>query len=206
LDPSPICNVRARRVRRVGGIEEGVVRLGRAVQDVMDAAGPTPDDVVALYRRTVGEVHRYLSKLTAGDRALAEDLTQETYLALVRALPGSGPEVLCLPWLITTARHAFLQRLRAGRREQRRAERARSVVRETAGVDQAAVAADEANRLLRRLPEDQRAAVVLRYVDDLPVAEIARLLGRSVRATESLLARATSTIRRSVAKEAEADV
>jgi RNA polymerase sigma-70 factor, ECF subfamily len=182
------------------------VRRGRTAWDVMDASRPTQADIVACYRETVGAVHRYLSKLTAGDRALAEDLTQETYLALVRAVPHAGPDVLCLPWLMTTARHAFLQRVRSGRREQRRADRARPVVHDAPGVDQAALAADEANRLLRRLPEDQRAALVLRYIDDLAVAEIASLLGRSVRATESLLVRATAGIRHAVAKEAGADV
>ena len=87
----------------------------------MEAAGAPQADVVACYRGTVREVHRYLSKLTAGDRALTEDLAQETYLAMVGALPTSGPGVLCLPWLLTTARHAFLQRLRSGGREQARA-------------------------------------------------------------------------------------
>ena len=171
----------------------------------MDAPGSAPDDVVACYRGTVREVHRYLSKLTAGDRALTEDLTQETYLAMVRALPGTGPSVLALPWLMTTARRAFLQRLRAGGREERRQTRAGSPVLHPVGADQAVIAADEARRLLRTLPTDQRVAIVLRYADELPVAEVARLLGRSVSATESLLARATAALRRAVDEETEAD-
>ena len=40
------------------------------------------------------------------------------------------------------------------------------------------------------VPATQRAALVLRYVDDCTVGQIAETLGRSVRATESLLARA----------------
>ena len=39
-----------------------------------------------------------------------------------------------------------------------------------------------ATEALGELPDDQRAALVLRYVDDQPVAEVARLLGRSVSA------------------------
>jgi RNA polymerase sigma-70 factor (ECF subfamily) len=171
----------------------------------MDAADRTPPDVVVRYRETVREVHRYLSKLTAGDRALTEDLTQETYLAMVRALPRAGPGVLELPWLMTTARHAFLQRLRAEGREDRRQIRGAVSTGSQRGVDHAVVAADEARFLLRSLPADQRAALVLRHVDDLPVAEIARLLGRSVRATESLLARATAGVRRAVDEETDAD-
>jgi DNA-directed RNA polymerase specialized sigma24 family protein len=36
---------------------------------------------------------------------------------------------------------------------------------------------------------------VLKYVDDLPVADVARELGRSVHATESLLARGRASLR-----------
>jgi RNA polymerase sigma-70 factor (ECF subfamily) len=42
--------------------------------------------------------------------------------------------------------------------------------------------------------------LVLRYVDDLSVAEVAREMGRSVHATESLLTRARTALRAVVAK------
>lgn len=48
---------------------------------------------------------------------------------------------------------------------------------------------------LLTLPPLQRAAIGLRYLDDLPVADVARLLGRSVHATESLLARGRDGLR-----------
>jgi hypothetical protein len=61
-------------------------------------------DVVACYQGSVHEVHRYLSKLTAGDRALAEDLTQETYW------PWSAPSLrrglACCPCRGCSARPA----------------------------------------------------------------------------------------------------
>jgi RNA polymerase sigma-70 factor (ECF subfamily) len=174
-------------------------------QDVMGRPGPSPDEVVAFYRATVGEVHRYLSKLTAGDRPLTEDLTQETYAALVGSLRTGRLSELSRPWLMTTARNAFLQRLRSSRREDRRSERVAWGAREPAAVDHVVSSADEAHRLLRALPVDQRTAIVLRYLDDLPVGEIARLIGRSTHATESLLARASANLRRSVGKEEQAD-
>jgi integrase-like protein/sigma-70-like protein len=42
----------------------------------------------------------------------------------------------------------------------------------------------------------QRAALTLRYLDDLPVAEVAAHLGRTLHATETLLARARTALRR----------
>jgi RNA polymerase sigma-70 factor (ECF subfamily) len=50
--------------------------------------------------------------------------------------------------------------------------------------------------ILRSLPASQRAVLVFVVLDDLPVAEAARLLGKSRGATESLLFRARDSFRR----------
>jgi RNA polymerase sigma-70 factor (ECF subfamily) len=51
--------------------------------------------------------------------------------------------------------------------------------------------------VLATLGPHHRAALTLRYLDGLPVAEVARLLDRTVHATEALLVRARSAFRRS---------
>ena len=55
--------------------------------------------------------------------------------------------------------------------------------------------AEAAYAALRCLPAPQRAALTLRYLDGLPVAEVAAHLGRSVHATETLLARSRAALR-----------
>ena len=50
---------------------------------------------------------------------------------------------------------------------------------------------------LAAVPSPQREALALRHLDGLSVPEVARALGRSVEATESLLARARRAFRRS---------
>jgi RNA polymerase sigma factor (sigma-70 family) len=47
----------------------------------------------------------------------------------------------------------------------------------------------------KKLSDVERAALVLRYIDDLPVSAVAAVLGRSPEATESLLARARRHLR-----------
>jgi RNA polymerase sigma factor (sigma-70 family) len=49
--------------------------------------------------------------------------------------------------------------------------------------------------MLDGLTDRERAAIILRYVDDLSVAEVADLMGDSLRATESLLQRAKRKVR-----------
>jgi RNA polymerase sigma-70 factor (ECF subfamily) len=48
---------------------------------------------------------------------------------------------------------------------------------------------------LRQLPDIERTALVLRYLDDLSVRDVAKLLGRSVDATDALIRRAKERFR-----------
>ena len=50
--------------------------------------------------------------------------------------------------------------------------------------------------MLDLLGPAHRAALVLRYLDDLPVPQVAETLGRTVHATEALLVRARAAFRR----------
>ena len=68
-----------------------------------------------LIGRHHAQVFGYLVHLGA-DRALAEDLTQETYLKAWRAVPALRLAGSIRPWLLTIARNEYLQKLR-GRRE-----------------------------------------------------------------------------------------
>ena len=54
-----------------------------------------------------------------------------------------------------------------------------------------------AHQVLAAQPAAHRAALTLRYLDGLGVPEVARTLGRTVGATESLLTRARTAFRRS---------
>jgi len=150
------------------------------------------ETIRTLLRRAAPEVFRYLVRLTGGDQRLAEDLTQDACLALVRTLrrPDADPVATYdTGWLIVVARRRFLDHLRNTQREQRRIELATVDGQTEVEPDWSAVEGSGALALLAELPADQRTALVLRYVDDLTVPAVAELLDRSVSATESLLAR-----------------
>ena len=145
----------------------------------------------AVYERSLDDVYRYASRLTGGDRIRTDDLVQETYLGVLRA--GTGADATT-SYLITACRHRFLDQLRSERRRRSREERA-APPDETPPVDPAAVEAGHAVDALAALSDEHRVALVLRYVDDLTVADVARELGRDVRAAESLLVRARNALR-----------
>jgi len=167
----------------------------------LGAAAVLDEAAIAMLRATVPDLFRYASRLTGGDRWLAEDLVQEACLALVRqGQGGADAGDVTAGWLVVVVRRRYLDHLRRTQREKRRL-RLAGVSEESADevdADWQAVSGVEALALLGEIPADQRVALVLRYVDDLPVREVAALLQRSVAATESLLARGRRELARRV--------
>ena len=146
------------------------------------------------YRSTMPIVYRYLYRGTAGDVQLTEELTQATFEVAIRAFGQGRAEAIEPAWLQTVARSRLIDHYRRARREREKlaivATRPPQEVELPGDVAQA-----DATAALRALSPQHRLVLVLRYLDDLSVAEVACLLGKSVRATESLLVRARSALR-----------
>lgn len=123
-----------------------------------------------------------------GRPALAEDVTALAFEAASRRFSvGQGHEVT-LPWLLTVARRRLVDHWRAEARRADRLERMRSdlLVHERASRPDGS----RVVRALDSLPMHHRAALVLRYLDELSVSEVAEELEMTYKATESLLSRA----------------
>lgn len=153
--------------------------------------------MAAIYRRALPHVYGYLIS-RCGSVSLAEDLTADTFMAAVAATrrPDAGAPDVTVAWLVGVARHKLADHWRRSVREERT----------VAAISQSAGACDDpweewldteaAYAALRCLNEHHRAALTLRYLDGLPVAEVARHLDRSLTATETLLVRARAVLRR----------
>jgi len=157
--------------------------------------GDPAGEFLALYDQALPHVYGYLVA-RCGSPAAAEDLTAETFLAAVVVVRDGDPHPPGLPWLIGVARHKLVDHWRREGREERRL---RMLIDEAPRADDpwdAELDAVAARQTLGRLAPQHRAALTLRYVDDLPVAQVAALLGRSLHATEALLVRARVMFRR----------
>jgi RNA polymerase sigma-70 factor, ECF subfamily len=153
---------------------------------------------MALYDRALPQVYGYLAD-RCRDSATAEDLTSETFLAAVRAAKAPGTEPPSVAWLVAVARHKLVDHWRRQSRQERLVDRvAGAAASGPAGDDpwDAQVDRLRAEDVLSRLGPHHRAALTLRYVDALPVPEVAELLGRTVHATEALLVRARAAYRK----------
>ena len=144
-----------------------------------------------LYDDALPHVYGYLVR-RCDSAATAEDLTSETFVAAVQAV-GRGTEV-SIPWLIGTARHKLVDHWRRSGRHREALEELWEQHEPPPDCGDP-IDAVHVRDTLGRLTPHHRAALVLRYVDGLPVPEVAALLDRSVHATESLLVRARAAYR-----------
>jgi RNA polymerase sigma-70 factor (ECF subfamily) len=166
--------------------------------DELQVALATDDAFDAWYRRTLPRVYSYLLSRCGNDPTLAEELTQQTFIAAVDLRSRFDGRSDTVTWLCGIARHKLADHFRRVERDERR--RMRLEVREIQ-LAEAAHEPDLDDRAaiedaLRSLPAAQRAVLVFVVLDDLPVAVAARLMGRSASATQSLLHRARDGFRR----------
>jgi RNA polymerase sigma-70 factor, ECF subfamily len=163
----------------------------KPASDVIDAC--RRGDRVALdevFRAHASNLERLLVRLI-GPGADAEDLLQDVFAAAIAAFPRFRGEASVGTWLHRIAIHVAHRHLRAPRR---RLEVPVEDVREAPAVAESPEVAtarrEAADRLyehLDKLDARKRIALILHVVEDLPIAEVAALMGASRTATKSRL-------------------
>jgi RNA polymerase sigma factor (sigma-70 family) len=144
------------------------------------------------YREHVAEVYHY-ALAVLGNSPDAEDVTQQALLNAYRAFQRGERPRNAHNWLIKIAHNVCRMRWRqSGRRPQ---EVPLEHAGEPAATDEERPSLDEVLAALAQLPFNQRAAIVMREIEDRSYAEIAEVLGTTVPAVEALLFRARGNLR-----------
>jgi RNA polymerase sigma-70 factor, ECF subfamily len=182
--------------RRPRHPEEAPAGFDDDVALLQSAAAGEPAAVRRLLDEVAPIVHGFLYARVGGDQASAEDLLQDTLLEAVRSARSYRGEAALSTWMCAIAR----RRLARHYESERRAEAVRRGLRAVPDPDpQPALDAlerrDEVLRALGRMPPTHRQVLVLKYLDGLPVEEIAAELGRSRVQVQSLLQRARDGLR-----------
>ncbi|WP_426512048.1 SigE family RNA polymerase sigma factor [Dactylosporangium sp. McL0621] len=146
------------------------------------------------YVRQRGAALVRLGRLLTGDRHQGEDLAQDVlaraFVRWARIAADGAPDAYLRRALVNAAISRWR---RPSSREVAMA--APAEVADLTDLGERAAERDAAWRLIRRLPAKQRAAVVLRYYEDLDDAAIAGLLGCSEGTVRSQVKRALDTLR-----------
>ena len=151
-----------------------------------------------LYRRHVDAIYRYVH-LRVGDPTVAEDLTAEVFL---RALEGLGEYrytgVPLIAWLYRIARARTADHWRRAGRYQ---EIELSDKIAATGSDPEVIASARIERsdlvvVLRRLTDNQQQVIILRFVEEMSLAQAAAVMGKTVGAIKALQHRALASLAR----------
>jgi len=147
-----------------------------------------------LYRRHARAIHGLALRLT-GDPAAAEDITQDTFLRMLKFLGGLQPDRPLRPWLRQVASNAAIDRLRRDilQGQYLSAEPGPGVAEQ----DSAAVMAipADAERLLQQLPPIARTVVWLHTAEGWSHAQLGHRFGHSESWSKSLVSRSLAQLR-----------
>jgi RNA polymerase sigma-70 factor (sigma-E family) len=149
------------------------------------------EDLRAAYEEHYVSLLR-LCTLLAGDRDMAEDIVQDAFVKLSPRIAEVSPEQL-RPYLRKTVVNVWRNRLRKLIRERRASARsvATSIGDATSPEDRTAL-----RLAVLRLPQRQRACLVLRYYEDLSERDVASLLGCSIGTVKSQTSHALARLRK----------
>ena len=162
--------------------------------------------VESLFARHHGEIYAYLVRMLR-DADLAADLTQDAFVKAYKNYDTLQKDENARAWLYQIAHRVALDELRR-----------RKIVRMIPWTGESRGAAPSAERLamdvrlsgpleraLARIPERQRAALLLAELHDLSGLELAEAMGVSHVAARAILTRARESLRRALAEEQDAE-
>ena len=172
--------------------------LPRAYEDdLVERAKVDPSAFGELYDHYVGQIHRFVySRLR--DQDLAEDVTSEVFFKALRAIhrykPSGHP---FSAWLYQISVNAIADHYRSRRPEQD-IDDAVGVSSGAAPIDEQVARRDEAARVwaaIESLPAAQRTALTLKLGEDLKLAQIGEIMGKSEGAIKLLIHRGMIGVR-----------
>ena len=186
------------QIQRGDPVEETI--LVNLLQQAQDACDPAAFD--GLYLLFADRVFRYLLA-RIGDPDLAEDITAQVFLRLIEkvGIYRIGPRdnvAIFSAWLYRLAHNKMVDVLRSHKRTQE------SPLEHAAYVESGDTMEDVEDHLdfqrvlqsLRVLNDQQREVIVLRFVEELSIAETAQIMQKSEGAVKALQHRALETLRR----------
>ena len=180
-------------------------REERALLDRMQAGEESAFDVFA--ESYIPALYRFALRRLAGDRELVRDVVQSTVCRVIEKLGSFRAEAPLFTWLCAVCKNEIAAHYRRLERRPREVglEEEHERADGTSALSSPAPGAEERLDLLERrervhlaldrVPAAYARAVEWRYLEGVPVTEIARRLGTSYKAAESLLSRARNAFR-----------
>ncbi len=181
------------RVITVGDLktsEDALIRRAQALE---------PGALAEIYDRFFDAIYRYLY-LRVGHRADAEDLTEQVFLKMLDAIPGYRSRgVPFSTWLYRIAHNLVIDRFR--RRSRQAVELSdqlqdRGLHSDPEAMLQSSEVRQELYAAIRQLTDEQRQVIILRFIENLEVQQVAQIMKRRPGAIHAMQHRALASLHR----------
>ena len=176
-------------------------------RDPVERAKTDPAAFAQLYDRYAGQIYRFV-RARVHDDGLAEDLTEDVFLSALRHIKGyqdQGRPFSC--WLYRIAVNAIASHFR-NRRSELSLEDDVDLPSTMADPVDAVVHRDRVRAVwhaVDRLPRQQRAAMILKFSDDLTMEDVGAALDKSPAAAKLLIYRAVQRLRKELTTDPDTD-
>lgn len=167
--------------------------------------GNDPSAIEELYTTYFDRLYSLVYNQVDRDRSITEDIVQETFLAAVKSSKRFRGQSSTYTWLCSIAYHKVADFYRRKAREGKHRDLSFNVdalesgeqprknpqpTDPTSSIDTSIVV----QQAMASLPPDHRQVLLLKYVEEMSVVEISRMMGRSPKSIEGLLARARKAL------------
>lgn len=165
-----------------------------------------PSAIDEMYRVYVDRIYSLVYNQVGRDEAAAQDIVQETFLAALHSAKSFRGRSKVYTWLCSIAYHKVFDFYRRQAREQRRnnpsvdidsVASSDNLGAPIGGSQSATDAADNRSLIesaMSTLPHDYRQVLMLKYVEEMSVLEMSRIMKRSQKSIEGLLSRARKAL------------
>ena len=144
------------------------------------------------YQRYFTRLYRFVYYQVGGSHDDEQDVLQDALIGALKSLSSYRGDSSLYSWLCGVAWNKAAD---FRRREYRMAQMEKRSIKEMLQQEKS----EQVHETLQMLPEHYRQVLVLKYAEGLPVADIAEIMQRTFKSTESLLTRARSAFRKSYA-------
>lgn len=170
-------------------------------RQLVERAKRDPEAFGALYDRYFNQIYRFIySRLR--DQTAAEDVTAEVFMKALRNIPryqDTGRPFTA--WLYQIAVNTVNDRFRATRPTVD-IDDLRDLSQGGPSLEEQAIERSEVTRIwtsVEKLPPQQRTAIVLKFQEDMKIADIAAVMGKSEGAIKLLIHRGVTKLRAELA-------
>ena len=181
-----------------------ILHQGRKERQLIEAARSLSREAwSAIYDMNFAKIYAYIYR-RLGDHAAAEDLTSQVFLEGLRGIGGFRYRgVSLLAWLYRIAHNLTCDHLRR-QTTHRAVPLSNGCPSHEPRVSDVAEQVDtwqDISHALRRLPDDQQQVLILRFIEGLPSAAVASIMGKRVGAVRVIQNRALGRMRQLMAAD-----